>query len=217
MTNILINNVKALYPRIDRPYRFDNEQQRSVPCDPLEQGAAYDMKFEGVTKEQDTEIYKTALEVYDQFAKGKKGAPKKMANFPIAEDQETGIIVGKAKLAASFGGEATKKPTVFDSNNKEVPEDFQLTSGSLVNLFVGIVPYATGTVNGVTLRLKMVQVIQLAKPTGAISPFDINVDGFIYQGNESPFSDVTQRMSPEKASAMSFQSNSVAPDDDIPF
>jgi hypothetical protein len=41
----LVNNVEALYPRINKTYRFDNAENRSVACDPLDDGAAYEMSF----------------------------------------------------------------------------------------------------------------------------------------------------------------------------
>ena len=32
----LIETVEALYPRINQTYRFDNTENRSVPCEPKE-------------------------------------------------------------------------------------------------------------------------------------------------------------------------------------
>ena len=43
--NYKIANVEALYPRINKTYKFDSGENRSVPCDPLDDGAAYEMSF----------------------------------------------------------------------------------------------------------------------------------------------------------------------------
>ena len=47
----IIENATALYPRIDRTYRYDNMENRSVPCDPLDDGAEYSMKFKILSKQ----------------------------------------------------------------------------------------------------------------------------------------------------------------------
>ena len=43
--NYKIVGVEALYPRINKTYKFDNGENRSVPCDPLDDGATYEMSF----------------------------------------------------------------------------------------------------------------------------------------------------------------------------
>ena len=43
--NYLIKGVEVLYPRINKTYRFDNTENRSVPCDPFDDGASYSMQF----------------------------------------------------------------------------------------------------------------------------------------------------------------------------
>ena len=41
----IIPNVTAKYPRLNATYKFDSVEQRSVKCDPLDDGAAYEMQF----------------------------------------------------------------------------------------------------------------------------------------------------------------------------
>ena len=43
--NYKIAGVEALYPRINKTYKFDSSENRSVPCDALDDGAAYEMSF----------------------------------------------------------------------------------------------------------------------------------------------------------------------------
>ena len=43
-----IEGVKALYPRLDATYKFDNKANGGkvgLLCDPLDDGAAYEMSF----------------------------------------------------------------------------------------------------------------------------------------------------------------------------
>ena len=44
-TQYVINGVEALWPRINKTYRFDAGENRSIPCDPLDDGAKYETKF----------------------------------------------------------------------------------------------------------------------------------------------------------------------------
>ena len=44
----IIKNVEVMYPRINQTYRFDTTENRSVPCDPLDDGAAYTTRVTGV-------------------------------------------------------------------------------------------------------------------------------------------------------------------------
>ena len=41
----VIMNAVAIYPKIDRTYRFDTAENRSVPCDALDDGAEYTLQF----------------------------------------------------------------------------------------------------------------------------------------------------------------------------
>ena len=41
----IINGVTARYPRLNATYKFDSVEQRSVKCDPLDDGAAYETQF----------------------------------------------------------------------------------------------------------------------------------------------------------------------------
>ena len=41
----LLKGVEALYPRIDKTYRWDNAKNKSVPCDATEKGAEFSLSF----------------------------------------------------------------------------------------------------------------------------------------------------------------------------
>jgi hypothetical protein len=177
----LINNVEALYPRINKTYRFDNAENRSVPCDPLDDGAAYELSFV-MNKEQAKELFTAMAEAYKQKREDKWPAQLQM---PFTKNDE-GMYVGKAKLKGAYGKDVTNKPMQCDARGTELPKDFLLTSGSTINVAVVFVPYNMRD-HGVSLRLKGVQVVKYV-PIQKTNPFGA-VEGFTV-GDENPFAPV---------------------------
>lgn len=164
-----INNVTVMWPRINRTYKYDSAEQRSVPCSPLEEGSAYTLQFR-MTGDQAKSLYKQMKLAYDS---------KKESNWaefvmPFKKDED-GTYTHKAKLKGSYGVEPTRKPMQYDAKGNKLPDDFLLTNGSLVNIAVVFVPYSMRD-NGVSLRLRAVQVIDL-KPMKEDNPFTA-VEGF---------------------------------------
>ncbi len=41
----VIKKITAMYPKLDKTYRYDNEQQRSVSCGATDDGAEYSVNF----------------------------------------------------------------------------------------------------------------------------------------------------------------------------
>lgn len=183
-----MTNVEALYPKLDTTYKFDNRANGgrggSVKCDALDDGAEYSMSFL-MTEAEAKELYKAMKNAYKQ--KKEDSWPDK---FPLPfKKQEDGRFLGKAKLKGAYGTDKTTPPLQVDAKNNKLPADFQLTSGSIVNLAFTFVPYSVqGT--GVSLRLNGVQVIDL-KPMQSRSPFGVVDGGFVAQP-DNPFSDTTK-------------------------
>ena len=175
----LINNVKALYPRINQTYRFDNAENRSIPCDALDDGAAYEMAFE-MTKDQAKELFTHMAKAYEEKREDKWPAKLEM---PFAKNDD-GMYVGKAKLKGAYGKDVTNKPAQFDAKSVKLPDDFKLTSGSTVNIAIVFVPYNMRD-HGVSLRLKAVQVVKLAEAKAPANPFS-SVEGFTLN-EDNPF------------------------------
>lgn len=183
-----LENVEALYPRINTTYKFDNKANGgkggSVKCDPLDDGAAYEMSFV-MSEKKAKALYKSMKAAYD--VKKETSWPEK---FPLPfKKNDDGNYVGKAKLKGAYGTDLTKPPLQVDAKNNELPKDFQLTTGSIVNLAVTFVPYSMRE-NGVSLRLNGVQVIDY-KPMASRSPFGV-VEGYVAQP-DNPFSDTTSK------------------------
>jgi hypothetical protein len=181
-----VEGVEALYPRINTTYKFDNKANGgkggSVKCDPLDDGAAYEMSFV-MSEPKAKALFKAMKAAYD--VKKEASWPDKFP-LPFKKDDD-GNYVGKAKLKGAYGTDLTKPPLQVDAKNNELPKDFQLTTGSVVNLAFTFVPYSMRE-NGVSLRLNGVQVIDY-KPMASRSPFGV-VDGYVAQP-DNPFSDTT--------------------------
>ena len=179
-STFMIQNVEAQWPRINKTYKFDNAENRTVPCDPFEDGAKYEMKFR-MTKDQAKELYLGMCQAYE--ARKEKGWPEKV-EMPFAKDDD-GMYTYKATLKGAYGKEATFKPVQYDSKGVKLPEDFMLTTGSTVNVAVIFVPYNMREA-GISLRLKAVQVIKYV-PMEASSPFSAVEGGFEFSSEDNPF------------------------------
>ena len=180
-STFMIQNVEALWPRINKPYRFDNAENRTVPCDAFDDNAKYEIKFR-MTKDQAKALYLGMCEAYE--ARKEKGWPEKV-DMPFTKDDD-GMYTYKATLKGAYGKEATLKPVQYDSKGVKLPEDFMLTTGSTVNIAVIFVPYNMREA-GISLRLKAVQVIKYV-PMEAASPFSAVEGGFEFKAeDDNPF------------------------------
>ena len=183
----LIKKVSILYPRLDKPYRFDNTENKSIPCGPLENNAKYETSF---VMDSDTAKALMGKMATAYHTARKDNWPEKVP-MPFKKNEEDGTYVGKCNLKGSFDGvEATRAPKHFDAKNNELEAGFQLTTGSTANLFVEFVPYHGGGSigTGVSLRLRAVQVLAY-KPYIAESPFEAT-DGDFEAG--SPFAETAE-------------------------
>jgi len=157
----ILHDVEALYPKINQPYRYDKDKGENgltVPCDATEDNAAYEMSVR-MTKEKAVPLYKAMKAAYES---------KKVANWPdmpkseaVFEIDDDGMYTAKTKLKAKYNDQPTNPPKQFDANNAPLAKDFMLTSGSTVNCLITLVPYSMAN-NGVSLRLRQVQVTKLA-------------------------------------------------------
>ena len=174
----IIQNVKALYPRLTETYRFDNRENKSVRADALVEGAHYSVQFE-IDAEQDALLTDRVYEVWaaavkeDEESNKPKGWPETPKYVPVKDID--GKRVGKTSLKGAYNGEATKAPVHVDAKRNYLGEGYKLGHGSIVNLAVTIVAFNTGNVNGISLRLGGVQVVspkELSNPFGEVEGFD---------------------------------------------
>jgi len=220
----MISGVTALYPRLNGTYKFDTQENKSVKCHALDEGAAFEMSFK-LDDEQAKELHQVCSQAYANAAAmdTKRKWPDKPTNLPYKRNDDNDIV-GKCKLKGSYGGDITQPPRQVDAARNRLPDDFMLTSNSTVNVAVVIVPYNTGSLNGVSLRLRAVQVLKLAELEGGDDPFGV-VDGFVSPnvdttfGNNEPAKQTNNKAYDPFSKSIAAQAPPTAADidDDIPF
>ena len=174
---LIISGATALYPRINQTYKFvkNGTKQERVACDPLDDGAEYTMSL-ALTKAEASSVYKA---MKAEYAKKKQD---KWDEFPASSEvfelNDNGEYVIRTKLKGAFNKEVTRVDQ-FDASNNELPKDFLLTTGSKINVLVSLVVYDPSRMDGcgVSLRLRQVQVIDLAEMKKR-SAFEVMEGGF---------------------------------------
>jgi hypothetical protein len=176
----IIENVEALWPKIDKTYVFDQKVKRSVPCNPRDTGAEFSIAFR-----MDNDTAKALFtHMKAAYAANKEASwPEKLVN-PFVKD-DNGTFTHKAVLKGAYKGEVTDKPLQIDSQGNTLPETFQLTTGSTVGVAVTFYPYDFGGKQSVSLRLKAVQVIKYI-PKEVRNPFGAVEGGFVLE-DPNPF------------------------------
>ena len=102
----------------------------------------------------------------------------------IFKETDEGTWEGSANIKGQYSNRVVPVPDQFDADANLLPKDFQLTSGSTVNIMVEFVPYAMTKENyGVSLRLRQVQVTKLAERQ-SYNPFK-KVEGGFVAGKET--------------------------------
>ena len=172
----IINGATALYPRINQTYKWTKKdgKRTRIACDPFDDGAEYSMNLI-LTKDQAVPLYKAMKEAYEA------GKEKSYPDFPKSGEvfeagQNDGEFVISSKLKGSFDRKESTWVDQFDASNNELPKDFLLTGGSKINVLVALIVYDPTHMDGcgVSLRLRQVQVIDLAvlKKRSAFSAMD---------------------------------------------
>ena len=152
-----IKNVEALWPRINRTYKFDAAERKSVPSDPKDPLSAYELSFR-MSANQAKELFAEMAKAYNERRKTETAWPEKFTN-PFKKEDETGCWIGKVKLKGNYNGELTQKPKQYDNTGQIYGDDFLLTTGSKINIALTCVPYNMREA-GVSLRLRAVQVVE---------------------------------------------------------
>jgi len=204
-----IKNVKALWPRINKTYKYSAEEQRSVPCDPKDPNAAYEMSIK-MTRDQAKVLLDEMRKAY--AAKRKPEWPEEF-NMPFKKDGDE-IFIAKSKLKGNYNGELTNGVGQYDAKGNKLADDFMLTTDSTVNVAVTFVPYNMRDA-GVSLRLRAVQVIE-HKPLEQASPFAA-MEGFVSIADTMPKDDPFGLPAATPKEAVIDAPASGTFDDEIPF
>jgi len=178
---VVFEGVTAKYPRLNQTYKFDTMENKTIPCNALDDGASYTLDFE--VNNDDAQAFLDKIDAVYKEA-GKADTKRKWKAEPTYTPYKEidGVPQIKSKLKGSYSGEKTNPPVQKDADSNKLPEDFELTTGSKVNVWGQLFAYNTGAVSGVGFRLKGVQVLELAE-RAENDPFEIT-DGF--KGNAAP-------------------------------
>ena len=165
MEPFILKGVEAKYPRLDQPYHFSSKENRSVACRVEDENASFDLTAV-CTPDQVSELWQLMVKAWKE---GRQESWPESIEPPFNKTDD-GRYEVKTKRKATYGA-----PLQRFADNSEAPADFQLTSGSIINVAVQFVPYKMRD-HGVALRLMGVQVLKYIeyKPP---SPFDA-VDGY---------------------------------------
>jgi|TARA_E500000178_G_C17020443_1_gene755254 hypothetical protein len=165
----MIQNVTAQWPKLDRPYQYV-EGKGHQPCSVDAEGAAYEVGI-NIPHAEAGKLRKAMKAWYDEKkAENDKKNPKN--EWPEFEDgyeivseegaaKEDRIYRKKCKLKAKYDT-PTKKPLMLKANLQPCADDFELTTGSTINIEVTFYAWANKAMGcGVSLRPQAVQVIKL--------------------------------------------------------
>ena len=190
-TTYIVTGATALWPRLNQTYKFvkKGDKQERIACAPTDDGAEYTLNL-ALTKEQAVPLYNSMKSVYADSKQDKW--PAFPSHDDVFEVDEDGAFIVRTKLKGAFNNEPTSVAQ-FDASNNELPKDFMLTTGSKINVLVTLVVYDPTRMDGsgVSLRLRQVQVIELAvmKKRSAFDAveggFNSTVEGFA-TGFETP-------------------------------
>ena len=89
----MISQVEAQWPRLDKTYRFDSKEKRSVPCDVFDDGAKYEVSFR-MNSEQAKKLFSQMKTAYAERAGD--DWPEKFDN-PFTKEEE-GTYTFKSSL-----------------------------------------------------------------------------------------------------------------------
>lgn len=184
----MVEDVEARYPKLDQPYRFDTGKNSSVPCSATDDNAEYSVDF-FMSQATAKALFTAMKSAYSE--RKQKGWPA--LSKPTWKKNDDGRFIGRAKLKAAYSGNPTAKPQEYDAQTNRLPEGFRLTTGSTVNIHCELVPYSGTMGHGVSLRLRAIQVIDLA-PAMERNPFS-KVEGFTASDNPftaKPVEEVTE-------------------------
>jgi len=179
----IIENVEALWPKLNQTYAFDKKANKHMPCGSRDTNAAFSVDFRADSA--------TAKALFAQMsaaynANKEKSWPQELTleASPLVKDDD-GTFKGTSNIKGAYSGRITEKPVELDSQGNTLPEDFELTTGSTVNIAVTFVPYHMTKDNwGVSLRLQAVQVIKyVTRPVR--NPFGNVAGGYVVEVDEA--------------------------------
>jgi hypothetical protein len=183
-----ITDVTFHWPRLDRPYRYNNATKRTEACEPNVTGAGYSIAWD-MPKAEARDFYKALAEHYAGCQRRNPKLPAFKEVFGMKADNEAGTVRFTAKRkAVTNAGEVNRPPRVADGTKAGFPDlaDPAIWSGSKGHLRVFAFPASDPQGNGgISILLDAVIVtdavyggdgleddFEVSKPKAGADPFD---------------------------------------------
>ena len=171
--DIQLQNIEVKWPRLNQWYEYvkfktptpDGKKGENTPCDALKPGSRREVTLR-LTQDQAATLWQKMCEAWAE--KKEPTWPAQPENPMKAEtDQDknpTGYWLISAKKKGTYDGKKpAQPPKQFDQMARELPEDFELTTGSVCNFHLTLISYSGAMGNSVSLRLQALQVVTLAE------------------------------------------------------
>tara|TARA_R100001443_G_scaffold24510_2_gene36919 strand:- start:3327 stop:4091 length:765 start_codon:yes stop_codon:yes gene_type:complete len=183
----ILRNVEARYPKLNQPYHYDTEAPRknggrgqTVPCSTDAPNAAWEL---GIRMDTDTakEFMQSYAQAWQQSPYGKEQMPDptvpqgNSTNPKILNEGDGFFVIKKIhKNCKSAQGKLQAPPMQVGRDAKPLADDFELTTGSTVNVDVTLFPHKISGNSGVSFWINSLQVVELAErqAIGSFSALD---------------------------------------------
>lgn len=234
-----MTHVKAKWPRLNQPYRYDDAQGTGVPCRMSDKDAGYELHVV-VTEAQAKELAGKMRELFNsdprtkertwtvqrKNEKGLKEEVEVKSLDDLFKRQEDGTFQVKTQIKTYNDPLTAVKQYMADGT--KAPEDFELTTDSIIHVMVQLKAWANPQACGISIRPRGVMVVELAdrverEETGSMF-------GDLVTQGDNPFNDLATGSQAQRAEdvdpfglpAVEKKEENQAPknndlDDEIPF
>jgi len=168
---VVLKDIELAYPRLDNTYRYNSAEQRSEPCNPTAQGAAWSVTW-NMSHEAAAKLHGELKAHYETCRQRDTTLPEFDKVFGMKK-QDNGLVSFRAKKnGTNRSGEANQPPTVIGAD-KQPLENKAIWTGSTgtirVIAFPSKSPQGEG---GISLLLDAVQVIDPVYGGDGLDDFD---------------------------------------------
>lgn len=179
---IVLRDVEFAWPRLDQPYRYDPQEERTEACAPGAVGAGWSVSFSLPTAEGKA-LFTELKDHYNECRSRNGKLPQFSGVFSMKKNEDDGTVMFTAKKRAmSNDGKENKPPRVVGADLKDL-EDKAIWTGSRGS--IRVLAFASTNPQdksgGISLLLDTVQVIEpvygsdnLEDDFGPAQPADID-------------------------------------------
>lgn len=208
---VLLKDIEIQYPRLDNTYRFNSQEQRSEPCSPTAQGAAWSVSW-AMSHEDAKSLHSDLAAHYNECKSRDTTLPAFSKIFGMKKQENSTVTFRAKKNGTNRNGDANQPPTVIGAD-KQPLADKAIWTGSKGTLRVIAFPSKSPQgEGGISLLLDAVQVIEPVYGGDGLDDFD-QIAPVSKPAADDPFGLPPIESQPAPATA----SQALDLDDEIPF